>query len=116
MIKPTLFLESGGDGITITLRAERMWKRRVRTRDAVLLTIDRLLSAAARRGRDLGGIEVALGQGTFSETRAVVAIANALSYAFRVPLRHGPLAGRASAGPGTPFITATYKSEPRITR
>ncbi|MBI4098744.1 MAG: hypothetical protein HY437_01765 [Candidatus Magasanikbacteria bacterium] len=104
MTKSILFLESGGDGITVTLRAGRVWKRRVRTKDAVLVTIDRLLSAAAQRGRDLGGIEVALGQGTFSETRAVVAVANALSYAFRVPVQQG-----------SPFITATYKSEPRIT-
>ncbi len=115
MTKPILFLESGGDGIMVSLHAERVWKRRVRTKGAVLVTIDRLLLAAAQRGHDLGGIEVALGQGTFSETRAVVAIGNALAYAFRVPLRHGSLTGRVNAGPGTPFITAIYKSEPRIT-
>lgn len=104
MIKPTLLLESDENGITISLRAVRVRKRRVRAKGEVLETIDRLFRDARVTGRNLERIEVVLGPGTFSETRAVVAVANALSYALHVPL----------AG-GVPFIAATYKSEPRIT-
>lgn len=104
MTKPILLLESDNTGITVSLRAERVRKRHVPTKGAVLQTIDGLFCSARLTGRDLLGIEVALGQGTFSETRAVVATANALSYAFHVPLRHG-----------SPFLAATYSGEPRIT-
>ena len=107
-----LFLDVADSGIVIRY-GDR--KKKVADRDALLAGIDALIKEDGGKPQ---GLAIRTGVGRFSETRSLVSIANALSYAWDIPV--------ASVGPGEDpsipvssqrkmYARASYSSEPSIT-
>jgi tRNA threonylcarbamoyladenosine biosynthesis protein TsaB len=69
-----------------TLLAERRWTSRHRHGEELLQRVDEVLAEAGVAKRDLGGIVVGTGPGSFTGLRIGLATAKTIAYALRVPI------------------------------
>lgn len=65
------------------LQAEKIKSNKTQT---ILPLIDKLLKKHSLKPKDLSGIEVNIGPGSFTGLRVGIAIANALSFALKIPV------------------------------
>ena len=87
----------------------------------VLFSLEKELVSLGAGLKDLRGIGVVMGAGSFTSTRAAVTIANTLAYALRIPVVALPanwttpelLTKLKKAKPGQ-YVSATYSGEANI--
>jgi len=95
-------------------------ERKVKEKGALLLEIDRALHNFDISGSELSGIVMRLGIGKFSETRSAVSTANALSYAWGIPVASIGMDEEASgllklfSYKTRGYIVASYSGSPSI--
>lgn len=89
----------------------------------ILFFIDELLKDQRVDKKDVQGIAVVVGAGTFTGTRLAVTIANTFGYALQIPLlaiseqeAEDPqaLIPRLLSRPKGEYLSATYSGEPRV--
>src|SRR5258708_2290268 len=78
-----------GIKVGLKINKQTIWlhsKIRVRSSQVVLPLIDKILKKHKLTVRDINNIEVNAGPGSFTGIRVGVSIANALSYALKIPV------------------------------
>jgi tRNA threonylcarbamoyladenosine biosynthesis protein TsaB len=80
--------------------------------ELLLPTIEDFLKKHKQKMKDLEAIEVVNGEGSFSSLRLGIVTANALGYAYGIPVRDN--SGFAMKAKGLAIIDPIYKGEPKI--
>ncbi|HRH21583.1 MAG TPA: tRNA (adenosine(37)-N6)-threonylcarbamoyltransferase complex dimerization subunit type 1 TsaB [bacterium] len=80
--------------------------------EILLPEIEKFLKTQKQKMKDLEAIEVANGEGSFSSLRLGIVTANALGYAFNIPVRDN--SGFVTKTKGLNVIDPVYNGEPNI--